>query len=144
LELHVKDRTAELSQRSSELELANERIQRRATQFEALAQVTQTITAIRDGDMVGFGVARPCRVGVKVGPLFADDEATADALFEGLSAWTGDQPIFLDVPETNAAARRLAERHGMSPVFATARMYAGEAPDEPVDRIFGVTTFELG
>ena len=102
------------------------------------------LAALRDGDLVGYGVARPCRVGVKVGPLFADDEATAEALFAGLSAWTGDQPIFLDVPEPNAAARRLAERHGMSPVFETARMYAGEAPDEPVDRIFGVTTFELG
>jgi len=102
------------------------------------------LAALRDGDLVAFGVARQCRVGVKVGPLFADDEATAQALFAGFSAWTGDQPIFLDVPEPNAAARRLAERHEMSPVFETARMYRGEAPAEPVERIFGVTTFELG
>jgi hypothetical protein len=43
-----------------------------------------------------------------------------------------------------AAGRRLAERSGRSPVFETARMYAGPAPDEPVERIHGVTTFELG
>ena len=102
------------------------------------------LAALRDGAVVGYGVARPCREGVKVGPLFADDATTAEAIFEGLSAWTGDQPIFLDVPEPNTAARGLAERHGLSPVFETARMYAGEAPDEPVERIFGVTTFELG
>ena len=102
------------------------------------------LAALRDGELVGYGVARRCRVGVKVGPIFAVGEATAEALFAGLSEWTGDQPIFLDVPEPNAAARRLAERHGLSPVLETARMYAGEAPDEPVDRIFGVTTFELG
>ena len=94
--------------------------------------------------MVGYGIARPCRVGVKVGPLFADDAPTADALYAGLAAWTGDQPIFLDVPESNAAAVALAERHGLTPGFETARMYAGAAPDEPVERIFGVTSFELG
>jgi GNAT superfamily N-acetyltransferase len=102
------------------------------------------LASIRDGAISGYGVARPCRVGVKIGPLFADDEATATALYTGLSASTGDQPIFLDVPEPNGAARRLAERHGLNPVFETARMYAGMAPEEPVERIFGVTTFELG
>jgi len=29
-------------------------------------------------------------------------------------------------------------------VFETARMYKGPAPQLPVERIFGVTTFELG
>ena len=32
----------------------------------------------------------------------------------------------------------------MTPVFETARMVAGPAPEEPIERIFGVTTFELG
>jgi hypothetical protein len=36
------------------------------------------------------------------------------------------------------------ERFGMSPVFETARMYTANPPSEPVARIFGVTTFELG
>lgn len=40
--------TVELSQRGAELQVANEQIQRRATQFEALAQVTQAITSVRD------------------------------------------------------------------------------------------------
>ena len=39
---------AELKQRGLELEAANEQIQRRAAQFEALAQVTQAITSVRD------------------------------------------------------------------------------------------------
>jgi len=48
LEKRVTERTSELAQRNSELDNANTRAQRRATQFEALTQVAQTITAIRD------------------------------------------------------------------------------------------------
>ncbi len=102
------------------------------------------LAVVRDGRLVGYGIARPCRVGVKVGPLFADDEAAAQAIFSGLAAWAGKQPLFLDVPEPNRAAVALAEGHGMTPVFETARMYRGPAPAEPVERMFGVTSFELG
>lgn len=32
----------------------------------------------------------------------------------------------------------------MKPVFETARMYTGAAPDIALARLYGVTTFELG
>jgi hypothetical protein len=32
----------------------------------------------------------------------------------------------------------------MTPVFSTARMYTGLAPDVSWDRTYGVTSFELG
>ena len=67
------------------------------------------------------------------------DWAAAEGWNPGLS-----DAVAFRAAETNAAARGLAERHGMAPVFETARMYAGDAPSEPVERIFGVTTFELG
>ena len=97
-----------------------------------------------DGRLSGYGIARPCRVGVKIGPLFADDPATAERLYRGLAAWTGARELFLDVPEPNASGVALAERHGLTPVFETARMYAKGIPGEPIERIYGVTTFELG
>lgn len=102
----------------------------------------------RGGSLAGFGVVRPCGVGSKIGPLFADDDAAAHALFHGLcqavpqSAKGG--PVFLDVPMPHAGAVRLAEAHGMLPVFETARMYRGPAPEVDLGRVFGVTTFELG
>lgn len=102
------------------------------------------LASMHGGSLAGYGLARPCRTGFKIGPLFADDEATAERLMNELVAAIGNQPFFLDIPERNAAARRLVERFGMSPVFETARMYTGEPPPEPMERIFGVTTFELG
>jgi ribosomal protein S18 acetylase RimI-like enzyme len=102
------------------------------------------LAVVPDGSVRGYGVVRPCGIGSKIGPLFADTAGDAERLFEGLAAHAGDAPLFLDVPEPNDNAIRLAEAHGMHPVFETARMYLGEPPDEPVDRIFGVTTFELG
>jgi GAF domain-containing protein len=48
LERNVEERTAELASRNNELDRANTQIRRRAAQFEALAQVTQAITSVRD------------------------------------------------------------------------------------------------
>jgi hypothetical protein len=43
-----------------------------------------------------------------------------------------------------AQARALAQAHGLSGVFETARMYAGPRPACSLETVFGVTTFELG
>ena len=99
---------------------------------------------IRDGTLAGYGLIRPCRHGYKIGPLFADDENIAEDLFQALAAQAPGAAIYLDVPQTNAAAVILAERHGMQKVFETARMYTRQPPAVPIGSIFGVTTFELG
>jgi GNAT superfamily N-acetyltransferase len=101
--------------------------------------------ALLDGErIIGLGAIRACRQGFKIGPLYADDEAAGQSLFLRLAAHASGGDIFLDVPEPNAAALRLAERHGLKPVFETVRMYTGPAPDIPLKRLFGVTSFELG
>lgn len=98
----------------------------------------------RGGEVVGLGVARRCGEGVKIGPLFAEDDAAAEGLFVELAAWAGGARVFLDTPEPNGAALALARRHGLEPVFETARMYRGPAPELPLGRIYGITSFELG
>jgi hypothetical protein len=99
---------------------------------------------MRDGRLVGWGVIRPCRSGRKVGPLVADDRAAAEAVLSALLAQTGGGEIFLDVPAVNREAVALAQSVGLAPVFETARMYTGAIPSLALDRVFGVTTFELG
>jgi hypothetical protein len=99
---------------------------------------------VRDGRLAGWGVIRPCRKGRKIGPLVADDRATAELVLSALLASVGGGEIFLDVPGINRDAVSLAQSLGLAPVFETARMYRGAIPPLRLDRVFGVTTFELG
>jgi len=100
---------------------------------------------VRDGErLVGYGLIRPCHRGFKIAPLFADTPEIADHLFRELSGLAVGQPVFLDIPVCNEAALQLVERHQMQKVFETARVYHGAAPDLPLDRIYGITSFELG
>jgi GNAT superfamily N-acetyltransferase len=98
---------------------------------------------MRDGELAAWGVIRPCRRGRKIGPLVAASRAAAETV---LAALVGDDrsEVFLDVPQVNAEAVALARAAGLSPVFETARMYSGPIRPVAVERIFGVTTFELG
>ena len=99
---------------------------------------------MRHGRLCAWGVIRPCRRGFKIGPLVADDRELADEILTALINAAGGGEIFLDVPEPHAAAVALARARGLSPVFETARMYKGAIRPVQLDRIFGVTTFELG
>ena len=99
---------------------------------------------VRDGRLAGWGVIRPCRKGFKIGPLVADDRATAEAVLSALLARVGGGEIFLDVPGINREAIALAQDFGLAPVFETARMYTGAISPLRLERVFGVTSFELG
>jgi Acetyltransferase (GNAT) domain/Acetyltransferase (GNAT) family len=99
---------------------------------------------MRDGKLAAWGVIRPCRGGHKIGPLIADDRAAAEAVLAALIATAGADEVFLDVPSVNRDAIALAQSHGLAPVFETARMYTGAIRPILLERVFGVTTFELG
>ena len=104
----------------------------------------RTLAFVEADSICGYGCVRQCREGYKVGPLFADTPDIAERLFGALTARLRGAPIFIDVPEPNADAMALVARHGLAPVFETARMYRGPAPALPLDRTFAITTLELG
>jgi GNAT superfamily N-acetyltransferase len=100
---------------------------------------------IADGVICGYGVIRPCRVGFKIGPLFANSEFAAEKLYSSLCACvSNDSPIFLDIPECNLRAIALVDRHQMQPMFETARMYKGYVGNLRIEDTYGITSFELG
>ncbi len=100
---------------------------------------------VEGGELRGYGVIRPCGLGWKIGPLFADRPDVADALFTALRGHPGPgERLFLDAPLPNAAAVALAGRYAMRVVFETTRIYLGPTPSIPLAQVFGVTSFELG
>lgn len=99
---------------------------------------------VENGQLQGYAVRRRCIEGHKIGPLFADNFAIADALFQALQQDISGDAIYLDIMEINPAAQRLVDKYNMQVVFTTGRMYLKGQPKLDDEKIFGITTFELG
>lgn len=118
--------------------------ERRAFLSKWLAPPRIARVLIRDGNVCGYGVARRCREGYKIGPLFAVDTSGATELLASLAQSCGPGLIQLDVPETARSFATVLDRAGMQKGFVTARMYRGAVPSIALDGVFAVTTLELG
>jgi hypothetical protein len=103
-----------------------------------------SLVAVRDGDVVGFGVIRACRAASRIGPLYAASPDIAAALVSALATKAGATAVALDIPDSNGAATRMAVDLGLTPSFETARMYTGAVPAIDRDGLFAVTSLELG
>jgi hypothetical protein len=99
---------------------------------------------LEDGKVKGYGVIRQCSKGYKIGPLFADTDDIAEKIFKQLVYHAQGEVFFLDIPEPNASALKLAESYKMKPCFKALRMYTKEVPPINLNHVFGITTFELG
>ena len=103
-----------------------------------------TFKYTRDGELKGFAVLRKVVSGYKIGPLFADDDFAAEALYRACLNAVPGQQVYLDVPVINSGAVQLAKKYNAKYVFECARMYYGQPPDMMVHKVYGITTFELG
>lgn len=102
------------------------------------------LAVISDNQLVGYGVIRPSYQGFRIGPLFANNRQIAEVLFNGLLAKVPSEPVFIDVPDINSEAIALVTSKNMNTVFPAARMYTKDFPKLQLERIFGVTSLELG
>jgi GNAT superfamily N-acetyltransferase len=105
---------------------------------------SKTFKFIENGEFKGFAVMRKANKGFKICPLFADDATVATELYKACLNAVPGEPVYLDIPLVNKAAVELTKAFNTTYVFECARMYYGKPPDIPVNKIFGITTFELG
>lgn len=102
------------------------------------------LAAINSRGTSGYGVARRCRSGFKIGPLFADEMKIALQLLERLAGACEGGDLSIDVPATKLDFIAALNAAGFVPTFTTTRMYKGPPPKLGLQRLFGVTTLELG
>ncbi len=99
---------------------------------------------VSKGRLMGYASMRKVKEGYKICPLFADNPTVAEALYRSCLSAVPGEPVFLDIPVVNAASMQMAKAYHTTYVFECGRMYLGKPPALPTDKIFGVTTFELG
>ncbi|MBE0639579.1 MAG: GNAT family N-acetyltransferase, partial [Bacteroidales bacterium] len=104
----------------------------------------QTFKFTTNQQLQGFAMMRKATKGFKICPLFADNEIIAEELYKACLRSAIDEPVYLDIPMINNAAVELVKKYNATYVFECARMYYGKAPEMDIQKVFGITTFELG
>lgn len=100
---------------------------------------------VTKGKLQGYGVIRKCYTGYKIAPIFADNAKIAEKLFQSLRGQVSKgAEIFFDIPEINKGAVAITRKYKMKKVFSTGRIYTKGQPDFPLEKWFGITSFELG
>jgi hypothetical protein len=99
---------------------------------------------MENNSLKGYAVIRKVKLGYKIGPLFADNSDIAEALFKACLDSAVGKLIYIDIPVINKEAMNLVRKYNARYVFECARMYYGEKPKTAIDKVYGITTFELG
>jgi len=92
----------------------------------------------------GYAVIRKAENGYKIGPLFAQNDTVAEELLKSCLSYASEESVFLDIPTINEHAINLVKKYEGKYIFECARMYHGQAPNIPINHIYGITSFELG
>ncbi len=92
----------------------------------------------------GFAIMRKAMHGFKICPLFADNLDIAEELYKACLNYSVGESVYIDIPMSNKDAIELVNKYYGKYVFECARMYYGKPLDTPLNKIFGITTFELG
>lgn len=104
----------------------------------------KTFKYIQDGFLKGFAVMRKAFTGYKICPLFADNSVIAEELYKACLNSEEGEKVYLDIPVVNQGAADLVKKYEAVYVFECARMYYGKPPEIDLEKVFGITTFELG
>jgi len=104
----------------------------------------KTFKYSENGKLKGFAVIRKAMKGYKICPLFADNTKIAEEIYKACLNSVVGELLYLDIPVINKDAVALIKKYKTTYVFECARMYYGKPPEIDINKIFGITTFELG
>jgi len=104
----------------------------------------KTFKYSNNGKLEGFAIIRKANKGYKICPLFADNSTIAEELYKACLNSVVGKPLYLDIPVINSDAVSLTQKYNTTYVFECARMYYGKAPNIDINKVLGITTFELG
>ncbi len=107
-------------------------------------QLSHQFKYTHNNKIQGYAVIRRVDQGFKIGPLFADNYEIARELYKACLNQAQGQPVYLDVPTSNQDAIKLVTEFDAVCMFECARMYYGALPKIPMEKVFGITTLELG
>ncbi|WP_127105189.1 GNAT family N-acetyltransferase [Pararhodobacter zhoushanensis] len=106
---------------------------------------TRQTQVLRDGaEIAGFATFRRCRLGSKIGPVYARSATDARALLAANPFATADEPCFVDVLNPDAPLATMLTSLGFEATFETARMFSGALPATDPARFQAIATMELG
>ena len=99
---------------------------------------------IKRGEILSWACMRRCRDGWRLGPVYAENYESAWELTRHMAAKTLSERVYIDAPENNTNAIKLAFSLGLTPVGARARMFKNGHLDESYNGIYGFTTLDIG
>ncbi|OWF44372.1 hypothetical protein KP79_PYT01707 [Mizuhopecten yessoensis] len=105
-----------------------------------------TYVAFRDGTICGYGVLRSQDCYNQIGPLYADDNRVALALFRHLNSHLSeDQTVGFSCPVTNGFATHFATKNRMmKPGFPLVFMSKPTAFEPDLRRVYAMSSVSFG
>jgi GNAT superfamily N-acetyltransferase len=117
---------------------------RRRLLARLFAAFPDTVRVVREGGRLGgYCAARPGERAVQFGPCVATAEAGPLLFADAWQRYAG-RPVYLDIPEPNEPAARLAEAAGLSAQRQLTRMVRGLPVCERVERLWASSGPEMG
>lgn len=134
-----------------DLDIETSGITRPAFWKKALERPSSFYIASNDGNKIrGFAMISTCPEGYKLGPIYAANERIAGDLILKLWQYAKERSgnehtsIQIDTTEGNPHAESIAKKLCFEPVFKTGRMYKGTQPSINEEKVFGLSTLEIG
>lgn len=107
--------------------------------------VTPLVTTAADGQLTGYGLARPGSAAAYVGPLLATSTDAATTLLDGLLSQLSGQRIYIDLNRNFRGGQKILTERGFVKQRDLIRMSYGEASDAGSSAsIFSIAGPELG